>query len=355
MKSWFNYVFMACLALTTLASCEKDEDRLILAEPTPLALTSSATSVSLNSATATTEALQLSWTPADYGFSAAVTYTVQLDKQGGTFDAPVNISAGSSTSLSVTGATLNQNLLRLGLAPNNAGQFAVRVMAAIARPSSDPSNMVYSNTATVSATPYLVLIDYPSLYVPGDYQGWTPATAPKIASVKDNKVYEGYIYFSKASPVKITSAPNWDSTNYGTGGDGKLSSAGNSENLTIADAGYYLVKADVNTLTWSATKTTWSVIGAATPGGWDTDTPLTFDPTTNTWTAALDLKAGELKFRANNAWDINYGDGDSKNGAAADGLLDFNADNIAVTAAGRYLVTLNLSNAGNYTYTLTRQ
>ncbi|QKZ13216.1 SusE domain-containing protein [Spirosoma sp. KUDC1026] len=353
MKSWFNYLLMACLALTMLAACEKDEDRLILAESTTLALTSSATSVSLNSGTATNEALRLSWTPADYGFSAAVTYTVQLDKQGGTFEAPVNISAGSSTSLSVTGATLNQSLLRLGLAPNNAGQFAVRVMAAIARPSSDPSNMVYSNAATVSATPYLVIVDYPSLYVPGDYQGWTPATAPRIASVKDNKVYEGYIYFSKASPFKITSAPNWDNTNYGTGGTGKLSTTGGD--LTIAEAGYYLVKADLTALTWSATKTTWSVIGAATPGGWDTDSPLTFNPATNTWTATLDLKAGELKFRANNAWDINYGDGDSKNGAAADGLLDFNADNIAVSTAGRYLVTLNLSNAGNYIYTLTRQ
>jgi hypothetical protein len=353
MKSWFNYFLMAGLALTTLAACEKDEDRLILVEPAPLALTSSATSVSLNSGTATNEALRLSWTPADYGFSAAVTYTIQLDKQGGTFEAPVNISAGSSTSLSVTGATLNQNLLRLGLAPNNAGQFAVRVMAAIARPSSDPSNMVYSNAATVSATPYLVLIDYPSLYVPGDYQSWTPATAPKVASVKDNKVYEGYVYFSKASPFKFTSAPNWDNTNYGAGGTGKLSTTGGD--LTIAEPGYYLVKADLNTLTWSATTTTWSVIGAATPGGWDADSPLTFNPITNTWTATLDLKAGELKFRANNAWDINYGDGDSKNGAAADGLLDLNADNIVVPSAGRYLVTLNLSNAGNYLYSLTRQ
>ncbi|QJW88727.1 SusF/SusE family outer membrane protein [Spirosoma taeanense] len=355
MKTWHTYLFIAGLALTTLMACEKDGDQLTLTTPQPTRLTTSATSVSLTSATATNEALRLSWSPANYGFNAAVNYTVQLDKKGGNFEAPVNLSAGTSTSLSVTGANLNQNLLRLGLAPNNASQVDVRVMAAITRPGNDPSNRVYSAPTTLSVTPYLVLISYPSIYVPGAYQGWAPDKAPAIASVKDNKVYEGYIYFQSPSEFKFTSGRDWNGTNYGAGTANKLSAAGAAGNLSVPSGGYYLIRADLNALTFSATPTTWAVIGAATPKGWDADTPMAFDPATNTWQVTLDLKADEFKFRANSAWDLNFGDGDSKTNVNPDGLLDYNGDNIKVPSAGRYLIRMNLSNPGNYTYSLTKQ
>ena len=60
------------------------------------------------------------------------------------------------------------------------------------------------------------------------------------------------------------------------------------------------------------------------------------------------LKQDEIKFRANDAWDINLGD------TKADGLLEPGGDNIKVAVAGKYLVTLNLSVGGNYTYVLTK-
>ena len=355
MKTWFNYVLAAGLAIATLVACEKDDDRLTLA-PTTTAptLTSNATSVSLASATASGEAVRLNWTPADYGYQAAVNYTVQLDRKGGTFQAPVNLSAGTSTSLSVTGATLNENLLKLGLAPNTAGQFDVRVMSAIARPGNDANNMAYSAVTTLTATPYLVTISYPSIYVPGAYQGWAPDKAPALASVADNKVYEGYIYFSMPSEFKFTSAQNWNGTNYGAGAAGALSTDGGAGNLSVAAPGYYLLKADANALTYSATRTDWALIGSATPNGWTADTPLTYDPATNTWrtTVALTQATGNddgVKFRANSAWDINFGD------TKADGLLDYNGDNIKIPAAGTYTVVLDLSKPGNYTYQLIKQ
>jgi hypothetical protein len=271
-----------------------------------------------------------------------------LDKQGGTFAAPVTISAGSSTSLSISGADFNQNLLKLGFAPGSASQVAVRVMAALNRPGNDVNNIVYSTATTVSATPYLVVVNYPSIYVPGAYQGWAPDKAPAIASVTDNKQYEGYVYFNTASAFKFTPARNWD-TDYGDDGAGKLAVKG--KDITVPTAGYYLLRADLNALTYSATKTDWAIIGAATANGWDTETPMTFDPATNTWQVTLDLKADEFKFRANNAWDINFGD------TGADGLLNYGGENnnIKVPSAGKYLVTLNLNTPGNYTYTLTKQ
>lgn len=191
---------------------------------------------------------------------------------------------------------------------------------------------------------------FPALYVPGAHQGWDPATAPTIVSVKSDDVYEGYLYFANANnEFKLTSDPNWDNTNYGNGGDGTLITDADAGNLTTAEAGYYLVEADLNENTWSATKTDWGIIGDATAGGWDSDQDMTYDPDEKVWKATIALSVGAMKFRANDAWDINYGD------AGGDGTLDFNSDNIVIADAGNYEVTLDLSTPGKYTYTLTKQ
>jgi hypothetical protein len=55
-----------------------------------------------------------------------------------------------------------------------------------------------------------------------------------------------------------------------------------------------------------------------------------------------------MKFRANNGWDINYGD------KGADGMLDFNSDNIKIPSAGNYTITLDFSSPRNYKYSLTK-
>jgi hypothetical protein len=45
-----------------------------------------------------------------------------------------------------------------------------------------------------------------------------------------------------------------------------------------------------------------------TPFGWNSDTPMTYDATTNTWVInSIILTADEFKFRANDNWDINLG------------------------------------------------
>ena len=168
-------------------------------------------------------------------------------------------------------------------------------------------------------------------------------------SVRSDKVYEGYVYFPDASTeFKLTDAPNWNAGIYGnkSGANGTLASPG--DNLFATGAGYYLLKADLNANKWSVTKTTWAVIGSATPKGWDADTPLTYDPATGTWSAKVNLVKGDIKFRANSAWEINYGD------TKGDKILKLNGDNLAVPADGTYTVTLDLSKAGGYTYSLTK-
>jgi len=188
---------------------------------------------------------------------------------------------------------------------------------------------------------------YPVLYVPGSYQGWDPSkTTTVIASVKGDGKYEGYLYFADAgTQFKFTDGPSWD-VNYGDdGANGTLDR--NGANIVAATAGYYKINVDLPALTYTYTKTEWGVIGSATADGWNSDQNMTFDPATGLWTAVLDLKAGEIKFRANDGWDINMGD----NGA--DGSLEQDGANIPIPENGSYTVTLKLGTP-DYTYTIVR-
>ncbi len=188
---------------------------------------------------------------------------------------------------------------------------------------------------------------YPVLHVPGSYQGWDPSkNNTVIASVKNDKTYEGYLYFKDANTkFKFTEGPNWD-VNYGDdGANGTLDKGG--ADITAAEAGYYKINVDLNTLTYTFVKTDWGIIGSGTASGWDSDQNMTYDAVTDLWTLTLDLKAGAIKFRANDGWDINYGD------TGPNGILEQGGTDIAVTA-GTYAVTLKLG-IPDYTYTIIRE
>jgi len=85
-----------------------------------------------------------------------------------------------------------------------------------------------------------------------------------------------------------------------------------------------------------------AIIGSATPGGWDADTPMV-KVTDSTWTLDLTLVAGEAKFRANGAWTINWGASDFPAGIGAQ-----DGPNIPVFA-GDYTVNFN-SSSGAYSF-----
>lgn len=185
---------------------------------------------------------------------------------------------------------------------------------------------------------------YTLLYVPGSYQGWDPAnTTTVLASVLNDGTFEGYLYFPDANTeFKFCEGPNWD-LNWGDdGGDGTLEQ--NGANIVAADAGYYKVNVDMNAKTYTLLKTDWGLIGSATPGGWDNDQNMTYDATAGVWSIVLDLVAGEIKFRANDDWALNYGDN-----TPTDGILDLGGSNITIPENGTYTVTMKLG-CPDYTY-----
>ena len=197
------------------------------------------------------------------------------------------------------------------------------------------------------------------LYVPGAYQNWKPDTAPQIGSVAGSPIrFEGYVNFTGTGeqPFKFTNAPDWTHTNYGAGPSGTFSTDGQAGGLTVSSGGYYELTADLAKGTWTATKTAWSVIGNATPGGWEKDTPMTYDADKQVWTVTLPMKAdGSFKFRANNAWKIDLGlDSNGKLQYVDNPFFDYNPSvkDLTVPDDGTYTLTLDLHVPGKYTYSI---
>ncbi len=351
MKNIIKSSLLAVLLAGALYGCKKVETQVVLQDGVPSTLTASQATLVLTAATASDTVEAFTWTPAQYGFNAAVRYSLQVAKAGTSFAAPKEVSMGSSSVQKYSGGDFNQMAILLGLAPGAASQLEVRVKASL----TDSIKAIYSNVVTVNVTPYLVVINYPSLWVPGDYQGWDPATAPKLSSKADNGIYEGYVYMTPSSSkkFKFTSDPDWNHTNYGwassvTTGDnvtGTMNTTGGD--LFTPNGGYYLMKANKNTNTWSATVTTWGVIGDAVPvTGWNSDLNMVFDATAKTWSVTTNLGVGAIKFRGNADWGLNFGD----NGA--DLVMEYDGANIAIATAGNYTITLDLRAPWNYTYKL---
>ncbi|TAD85241.1 MAG: DUF5116 domain-containing protein [Bacteroidetes bacterium] len=347
------FTFLLASFTGLLNGCKKDEIKTVLTQNVAPVFSASKTSVVLTPATAADSVLEFTWTRSQHGFKAAVRYTLQIARAGTNFAAPREVNMGNRTNQKYTVGDLNQLAIILGLAPNNAGQLEARVKSSI----TDSVANLNSNVIAIALTPYLVVVNYPSLWAPGEYQGWNPASAPKVSSRASNGIYEGYVNIVNSNrSFKFTSHPNWDNVNYGwvsstvTGANVTGTFApGASGNLFVPNSGFYLLTANTNNNTWSGTSTSWSLIGSAptASNNWAVDVPMTYNSATNLWTVTTNLAAGVFKFRANNAWALNFGD------TGADLILDYNGTDIVVPAAlaGSRTITLDLK-AGNYTYTI---
>ena len=148
----------------------------------------------------------------------------------------------------------------------------------------------------------------PVLYMAGDANGW--ATNDYLAG-DDGVHFTGYMYLNQ-NGFKFCTQPEWKGTNYGA----DFNTAADAANITMTEeAGYYKVDVDLESKSYVLTPiTTIGIIGSASPNGWDSDVDMTYVPY-NAETKALGyweakditLASGEIKFRANDDWAINWG------------------------------------------------
>ena len=170
----------------------------------------------------------------------------------------------------------------------------------------------------------------PVLYMKGDANGWD---GYDYLSGDDGVHFTGFMYLNQ-NGFKFTTAPDWSGTGYGANFD----TAPDAGNIVMTeDPGYYKVDVDLSAKTYTLTPiTTIGIIGAATPGGWDAETPLTYNEAERCWEVKdIALTAGECKFRSNHSWD----DPNPNWGGTLDALVQ-KGDNIKVAEAGTYDIKL---------------
>lgn len=355
MKTGLTKFFFIAMAPLVLWSCKKDENKVYLENGAQPTLTVSSNTVSMAKPTGATTALKAAWSSANFGYPAAISYTLQFDKTGGSFSKPYEVAIGTDRAKEFTQLDLNTAFLGTGNAADQPGGVIMRVKAVL---TGTTIAAVYSNTVSITGTPYS--LEPPSLYIPGAYQGWDPASATRIWAYTQSspKNFDGYVYFDDPSKLefKITPKGNWD-TDYGDGGGGNLQVKG--PNFKVPSVGTYRIQVDLTSSPGTYTITNlgagWALVGPAGVN-WDTDIPLTYDQATKIWSKILVLKDDEFKFRANGKWDVNFGDGGGTTLSGAKILKYGTLTNLKVpNGAGTYKVELILSGNENFSYKITKQ
>ncbi len=200
----------------------------------------------------------------------------------------------------------------------------------------------------MDATFAIEAVDFkPYIYEIGNSSGWSKSE-PLYSANLDGQ-YLGFAYLDGEYKFK-PNEDNWD----GDYGQAKDSDEGtlvqeDEQNCAAAAAGYYAISVDLAAMTFSKELiSTISLIGSAVNGdtSWGTDYDMTYNAETNTWDITTELTTGEFKFRANHEWAYNWG-------GTTDALTQ-GGDNITITEAGTYTISLSALCDTKATYTITQ-
>lgn len=270
------------------------------------------------------EATKFEWSAAKYSSDVVVEYTLLIDKKGGDFTAAKTLATTKNvTNASILVRVLNQAAIDLGGIAEQEASYDVKIKSAVSGGIPQLSNTLI----TMKVTPYTGKVDYAftEWYLVGDAtaSGWENNKGNQILfrDTKNANEYKITGFFKKGYFKTISNLGSWAPMYGGSGGTlayrGKESDP-DPASFEIVTEGYYTFTMDVEKLTYkltaydasaAATYPTIGIVGSSTAGGWDNSTPMvksSFDP--HIWSLGVtSLNDGEMKFRANNAWDVSWG------------------------------------------------
>lgn len=293
------------------------------------------------------------WDAADFGVRTQINYSIEAAVGDG---APVVLFSDlTGTSTEQPYESINTKLVYdVGVEPDTPTAVNFYVSATIGT----DYKKVYSEPVSVTMTVTKAERVYPTVWVIGDYCGWSHDNSQFLFSFLDDEInYEGVIDFGEkaANGFKLTGIAGWDdSCNWGLDGEAEkpeaeassitLISSGGSGNIDIYSKRFYRFAFDRSslTLTKSLSFDQLGIVGDGV-GSWDNDLVMEFDAKTQRFWVDATLVAGEIKFRLDGAWDTSFG-------SATEGMLD-SGDNIKVPA-GNYRIYVNLNNSAAMTYEL---
>ncbi len=276
----------------------------------------------------------IKWKAVDYGFTAVNTYTVVLkNKANGN---TVTLGTTSASELSLTNADINAKAGTLFALPGQAADMSVSLLYSAY---DGKLSEAAAEEIDFKVTPYDPrAVTWNTVYAAAGYPNWDFSTAYQLGDSDGDGAYEGYVPLTGGAEYTIL-----DGTTLAV-----LAECG----ALAAEDGFYKVNYTGGAATVSAPMI-WGVVGSATPEGWNADTQFEYDPDTRMWTKVVRLKIGqEFKFRANDDWAFNLGAVDGQESAMGGDLKQDGNNMIAEYAKDTtFLVTLNLTEAGKYTYT----
>lgn len=293
------------------------------------------------------------WDAADFGVLTQINYSIEAAVGD---EAPVVLFSDlTGTSTEQPYESINTKLVYdAGVEPDTPTAVNFYVSATIGT----DYKKVYSEPVSVTMTVTKAERVYPTVWVIGDYCGWSHDNSQFLFSFLDDEInYEGVIDFGEkaANGFKLTGIAGWDdSCNWGLDGEAEkpeaeassitLISSGGSGNIDIYSKRFYRFAFDRSslTLTKSLSFDQLGIVGDGV-GSWDNDLVMEFDAKTQRFWVDATLVAGEIKFRLDGAWDTSFG-------SATEGMLD-SGDNIKVPA-GNYRIYVNLNNSAAMTYEL---
>jgi starch-binding outer membrane protein SusE/F len=319
MKKNFTQLLLSLIWVPVLLfSCQSMEQPRIIPQ-TGSDLVSPPSSLSLNKTDAE-EKIVFNVSPADFGVSTTVTYFLQMDKPGNNFANAVDLVTATVTTLEVLVSDINTRAIARGIVPGQGGPMEFRVRAVSGR----PFPALFGATASITVNTYLDAIPFRHLFLVGSATsaGWNNNgnNTPIFRDPTDPDKY-AYTGFFAAGQFKLLETLGAWQPQWGTNGGNAVAvnPGGGSDpgEFQIATAGYYTFTINLQDnsftlepFTGNATVDypTVGIVGDATPGGWDASTAMTkstFDR--HIWSITATLVNGEMKFRANNAWTVNWG------------------------------------------------
>ncbi len=301
------------------------------------------------------------WSAADYGVASQIDYSVEMAVAEGE---KIELKTGlHALELGLPYEVVNERLLYgLKLEANKESEVNFYVAAKLGN-----MEKIYSAPVPVTVCPSAAERVYPMVYVIGAFNGWADGTTQELFDFdgKDAE-YSGIVGFGgkASSGFKIRgSETGWDNAlgNWGLNGDEPtpekesakipLYNDGGSSDIKIYEKEFYnftLVKATPE-LKVNFSFNSVGVIGDAV-GGWDTDIDMKFSTTKQIFWVDATLADGSIKFRADDAWTLNWGFEAANEEPVKSGVLA-GGQNIKVPA-GNYRVYLDMRNPAELSFSL---
>ena len=212
MKS-MNKVLLLSLAFALIWGCSKVEDIVTMNPNAALSATISTPTLVLLKDNADKDAFTINWTKPDFGFDAAATYTIFIDKKGNKFANAKLDPGGSDFKKVYKTSDLNNKLISLGIPEGSTADLDIKVECLVGA-----STILTAPVSSLKATTYADKLDLTTIWgVVGDATtgGWNGPDLPVFKSGTANTLV-AYVTLADGQ-IKFRRENKWD-VNLGSAG-----------------------------------------------------------------------------------------------------------------------------------------